>query len=302
MSELTLLNNSNNIASAQATKPNLNLPSLPSGNYYRFHTVIKPIGAQCNLSCTYCFYLHKEQLLEQPKNPRMSVSLLEAHIRQYIEAQTGDEVIFTWQGGEPTLMGLAFFQQVVELQRRYAKPGQQIQNDLQTNGILLNDEWAVFLKKHQFLVGLSIDGPANLHNIYRRSKGDKSTFDEVMRAAALLHHHGIAFNALCVVNRTNARRPIDVYRFLRDEVKPRRIQFLPGVATDHFCSVAPGTWSKENLPTLGGKQARPGSHDSAVTEWSVDPEDWGYFLTRVWGEWFKHDYGRVHVDQFENVI
>ena len=132
MSELTLLNNSNNIASAQATKPNLNLPSLPSGNYYRFHTVIKPIGAQCNLSCTYCFYLHKEQLLEQPKNPRMSVSLLEAHIRQYIEAQTGDEVIFTWQGGEPTLMGLAFFQQVVELQRRYAKPGQQIQNDLQT--------------------------------------------------------------------------------------------------------------------------------------------------------------------------
>jgi uncharacterized protein len=232
----------------------------------------------------------------------MSEPLLEAHIRQYIEAQTGDEVVFSWQGGEPTLVGLAFFRRVVELQQRYAKQGQRIQNDLQTNGTLLDDEWASFLKEAQFLVGISIDGPANLHDLYRLSKGNKPTFDTVMVGVALLRKHGVAFNALCVVNRTNAKRPIDVYRFLRDEVKPRVIQFLPGVEARDFRSVAPGTWPSTNSPTLGSIQARPGGSDSVVSDWSVDPDDWGYFLTRVWDEWFKRDFGQVHVDQFENVI
>lgn len=282
--------------------PPLGLPSLPAGDFYRFHTMIKPSGAQCNLDCTYCFYLHKEDLLQQTKAPRMSESLLEAHIRQYIAAQTGDEVIFTWQGGEPTLMGLDFFRRVVALQKKYQKPGQRIENDLQTNGILLDDAWCAFLKEHDFLVGLSIDGPRELHDAYRTNKSGGSTFDRVMAAVHLLHQHGITFNALCVVNRLNARKPIDVYRFLKTEVRPRIIQFLPAIETKDFHQVAPGFWDESLLPTLGDERARPGGQDSVVTDWSVDPDDWGYFLSRVWGEWFSRDFGRVFVDQFENVI
>ena len=170
-----------------SSEPELKLPKLEKGDFYRFHTMIKPSGAQCNLDCAYCFYLHKEDLLHQPQAPRMSDSLLESHIRQYIEAQGGDEVIFTWQGGEPTLMGLDFFRRVVELQKKYQKPGQHVENDLQTNGILLNDEWCAFLDEHNFLIGLSIDGPAELHDLYRYSKGNKPTFERVMAAVALLH-------------------------------------------------------------------------------------------------------------------
>ncbi|WP_028456624.1 anaerobic sulfatase maturase [Chitinilyticum litopenaei] len=282
--------------------PRLTLPALEEGDFYAFHVMIKPAGAQCNLDCAYCFYLHKEDLLQQGKLPRMSESLLEAHIRQYIAAQTGPEVVFTWQGGEPTLMGLDFFRRVVELQARHAKPGQAIANDLQTNGILLDDEWCAFLKQHRFLVGLSIDGPAALHDAYRYSKGGKPTFERVMAAVQLLHRHAITFNALCVVNRLNARKPIDVYRFLRDEVRPRIIQFLPAVEPVSFRAVAPGYWNPDELPVSGSPRARPGQPDSVVADWSVDPEDWGYFLTRVWEEWLKRDFGRVFVDQFENVI
>ncbi len=278
--------------------PALNLPPLPGGNHYRFHSIVKPVGAQCNIACSYCFYLHKEQLLKQPPTPRMSDTMLELHIRSYIEAQSGDEVVFTWQGGEPTLAGLEFFRRVVLLQQRYARPGLRILNDLQTNGLLLDEEWAVFLKQQQFLVGLSIDGPAALHDLYRRSRNDKPTHQAVMKAVSLLRRHGVEFNALCVVNCANARKPLDVYRFLRDEVRPRMIQFLPGVEPCNFQQCAPG---KAVIPTITGT-AQPGSLDSVVTEWSVVAEDWGYFLTSIWDEWFKRDYGRVHVDQFENVI
>ncbi len=280
----------------------LRLPKLPDGDVYRFHTMIKPSGAQCNLDCSYCFYLHKEDLLQQAKAPRMSDSLLEAHIRQYIEAQTCDEVVFSWQGGEPTLMKLEFFQRVVDLQQKYKKPGQRIENDLQTNGVLLDNYWCAFLKQHKFLVGLSIDGPAELHDVYRYNKGGGPTFEKVMRAAALLHEHQVPFSALCVVNRLNARKPIDVYRFLRDKVKPRMIQFIPGLEPGDFRSVAPGHWDWNALPVVGTPQARPGRADSVVTEWSIDPDDWGYFLCRIWDEWFRRDYGKVFIDQFENVI
>ncbi|XZG69190.1 anaerobic sulfatase maturase [Chitinibacteraceae bacterium HSL-7] len=287
---------------AVPASPELKLPKLPDGGEYRFHTMVKPSGAQCNLDCSYCFYLHKEDLLHQPKMPRMSESLLEAHIRQYIEAQTGDEVVFSWQGGEPTLMGLDFFRRVVELQARHKKPDQRIENDLQTNGTLLDDEWGAFLKEHNFLVGLSIDGPAELHDKHRYSKGGKPTYERVMAAAALLHRHQVPFSALCVVNRDNARRPIDVYRFLRDQVRPRMIQFIPGMESHDFHAVAPGHWQANTLPVLGSARAKPGAPDSVVTEWSIAPDDWGYFLNRVWDEWIKHDYGRVFIDQFENVI
>lgn len=282
--------------------PELKLKALPKGGTYRFHTMVKPSGAQCNLDCSYCFYLHKEDLLSQPKAPRMDTGLLEEHIRQYIEAQTGNEVVFSWQGGEPTLMGLAFFERVVALEEKYRKPGQRIENDLQTNGTLLDDDWCRFLKQHDFLVGLSIDGPAELHDKHRYSKGSKPTHERVMQAADLLHRYGIPFSAMCVVNRDNARRPIDVYRFLRDRVRPRSIQFSPCVESRDFHAVAPGYWNADSLPVFGSPQAKPGSPDSVVTDWSVEPDDWGYFLNRVWDEWFSKDYGRVFVDQFENVI
>ena len=234
--------------------------------------------------------------------PRMSEFLLEAHIRQYIEAQTGDEVVFSWQGGEPTLMGLDFFRRVVEIQAKYKKTEQAIENDLQTNGALLDDEWCAFLKQYSFLVGLSIDGPASLHDVYRYSKGGKPTHERVMAAAALLHQYQIPFSALCVVNRLNAKKPIDVYRFLRDQVRPRMIQFIPGLGPADSYSVAPGHWDVDALPQVGSPAAKPGCASSVVADWSVDPDDWGYFLTRVWDEWFAKDYGRVFVDQFENVI
>ena len=282
--------------------PELKLPHLEGVEMYRFHTMVKPSGSQCNLDCTYCFYLHKQDLLHQPKMPRMADSLLELHIQQYIEAQTGDVVVFSWQGGEPTLMGLDFFERIIELQNKYKKSGQRIENDLQTNGILLDDDWCAFLKAHDFLVGLSIDGPAELHDVYRYSKGGKPTFERVMAAVNLLHKHKVSFSALCVVNRLNARKPIDVYRFLRDQVRPRMIQFSPGLEPNDFSTVAPGEWHWDILPTIDTPQAKPGHADSVVTEWSVDPDDWGYFLTRVWDEWFKRDLGRVFVDQFENVI
>lgn len=282
--------------------PSLALPDLQHGDSYRFHMMVKPGGSQCNLDCQYCYYLHKEDLLGQPKMPRMSQSLLRMHIRQYIEAQTGDHVVFSWQGGEPTLMQLDFFRTVVQLQQEYRKPGQHIENDLQTNGTLLDEEWCAFLKEHGFLVGLSIDGPAELHDAYRYTKGGRGTFEQVMQASRLLRRHQVPFNAICVVNRRNARRPIDVYRFLRDEIRPRMIQFIPGLEPVDFRSVAPGYWARDTLPLVGTPESRPGHAGSVVAEWSVDPEDWGYFLTRVWREWFRRDFGSVFVDQFENVI
>ena len=272
------------------------------GQIYRYHVMLKPSGAQCNLDCSYCFYLHKQDMLNQPKTPRMAESLLELHIKQYIEAQTGNEVIFSWQGGEPTLMGLEFFQRVVELQKKYAKPDQAIENDLQTNGILLDEDWCAFLKKNNFLVGLSIDGPADLHDIHRYNKGGKPTHAKVMHAAMLLHHYQVPFNTLCVVNRDNSKRALEVYHFLRDQVKPNMIQFIPGMESAQFKKTAPGYWNSTDLPKMGSSASQPGTADSVVTDWSIAADDWGIFLSTIWKEWLEHDYGQVFIDQFENII
>jgi uncharacterized protein len=288
--------------STRRAEPTATLQPLPPGMKHRFHAMVKPVGSMCNLDCTYCYYLHKEQLLGQPRQPRMTDEMLERHIRQYIEAQTGDEVVFSWQGGEPTILGLPFFRQVVELQARYRKPGQRIENDLQTNGTLLDAEWAVFLKQHRFLVGLSCDGPARLHDAYRPTKGGTPTHDKVMAAARLLKKHGVPFNALCVVNRENAKYPLDVYRFLTRELGARRIQLIACVEPTVFRDVAPQHWDTSRLPVVGTPQARPGAPDSVVTDWSVDPEDWGTFLCKVWDDWHARDYGKVHVDVFESAV
>jgi uncharacterized protein len=279
------------------------LPPQPTGMKHRFHAMVKPVGSLCNLDCTYCYYLHKDGLLHQPRPPRMSDEVLERHIRQYIEAQTGDEVVFSWQGGEPTLLGLDFFRKVLELEARYRKPDQRIENDLQTNGILLDAEWAAFLKKHNFLVGLSCDGPKRLHDRYRVTKGGEPTHDKVVAAARLLQKHGVPFNALCVVNRENSKYPLDVYRFLIRELGVRRVQLIPCVEAKAYRRVAPQRWDAASMPAVGTPQAAPGAADSAVTDWSVDPKDWGAFLCKVWDDWYgRGHFGKVYVDLFETAV
>ncbi|WP_367103597.1 anaerobic sulfatase maturase [uncultured Psychrobacter sp.] len=288
--------------------PKLKLPDTEQVAY-RFHTMLKPSGSACNINCDYCFYLHKQDLLNQPKHPRMPEETLEQHIRQYIEAQFGaEEVVFTWQGGEPTLMGLDFFARVVELQQQYAPDDMVILNDIQTNGLLLDDKWCEFLTAHNFLVGISIDGPKHLHDRYRRTNNDKPTHDLVMKAIKRLKAHDIPFNALCVINDANAKEPLAVYRFLRDEVTPRMIQFLAGVEPLDFKQVAPLHWQPDTLKQideLAASDANEADENAAseiVTAWSVTPEGWGNFLTSVWQEWIALDIGKVFVDQFENTI
>ena len=282
--------------------PTHHLPPLPPGRHYRFHTMVKPAGALCNLDCPYCFYLHKTELLGHEPSARIDESVLEQHVRQYIEANTGDEVVFSWQGGEPTVMGLPFFERVVALQAKYRKPGQRIENDLQTNGVLLDESWVAFLKRHDFVVGLSIDGPRELHDRYRYTKGGAPTFDKVMRAAALLREAGVPFAALCVVNRDVARQPLQVWRFLAREVGTWRVQFTPCVETRHFQETPPAKLPPAQMPMPGSERARPGSTLSIVTDWSVDPDDYGRFLCAVWDEWLGHDFGRVHVNVFESAV
>ena len=280
----------------------MTLAPQPLGLKHRFHAMVKPVGALCNLDCTYCYYLHKDGLLHQPKTPRMSAELVEQHIRQYIAAQTGDEVVFSWQGGEPTLLGVEFFRQVVALEEKYKKPGQLIQNDLQTNGTLLDEDWAKFLKQHNFLVGLSCDGPQKLHDHYRVTKGGQPTHAKVLAAARLLKKHGVPFNGLCVVNRENSKFPVDVYRFLTRELGVRRVQLISCVEPKVFRGVAPQHWDPTTMPVVGTAPAKPGATDSVVTDWSVDPSDWGAFLCKVWDFWYARDYGKVHVDLFETAV
>jgi len=274
----------------------------PPGARRRFHAMVKPIGSTCNLDCAYCYYLSKEKLLEQHPGRRMSDELLKSYIRQYIEGQDGDEVVFSWQGGEPTLLGIDFFRKVVELEKKYKKANQRIENDLQTNGTLLTEEWCKFLNQNNFLVGLSIDGPKELHNTYRVTKGGEPTFDKVFAAAKMLKKYGVKFNTLTVVNRLNAKRPLDVYRFLTREIGSTYVQFIPCVEPKDFNTAAPQYWKIANMPVMGSPAAGPGSADSVVTDWSVDPEDWGTFLCRCFDEWYKKDFGKVLVNVFETAF
>lgn len=268
----------------------------------RFHVMAKPTGSTCNIDCTYCFYLHKEGLLHQERHTHMSDEVLENYIRQYIDSQDGEQVVFSWQGGEPTLMGLDFFQKIVKLQKQYQKAGQRIENDLQSNGILIDDKWAAFLKEHHFLVGLSIDGPRELHDRYRLTRSGKPTFDKVMEGVAALKRHGVPFNALVTVNRTNALFPLEVYRFLTRELGATYIQFNPCVEPVDFTKTAPQFWHDDTIPVTGSRRAKPGKVDSIVTDWSVNPDDWGRFLIAVFEEWVNHDLGRVQVNLFETAV
>jgi uncharacterized protein len=274
----------------------------PAGGSRAYHAMVKPVGAICNIGCTYCYYLHKKDLLGSGEKFRISDEILETHIRQYIEGQDREEVVFSWQGGEPTLLGLEFFHKVIELEQKYKKPYQRVENDLQTNGMLLNDDWGAFLKKHSFLVGLSIDGPQELHDVYRIGKDGSATFQKVFAAAQMLQRHQVPFNTLTVVNRINAKRPLDVYRFLKNEVRPRQMQFIPCVEPKVFRNVAPQMWDPQSLPLLDSPAAHPGGPDSVVTDWSIDPDDWGCFLCKIWDDWYRRDIGKVFVNLFETAV
>lgn len=280
------------------------------GENYRFHMMAKPSGALCNIDCDYCFYLHKQDLLQQPKNPFMSNLVLDEYIRQYLEIHQGnEEVTFTWQGGEPTVMGLDFFQRIVDIQEKYKPKGVKINNDIQTNGLLLNEAWCEFIKKHNFFVGLSLDGDQKLHDTFRKTKQGKGTFNKVMEAVALLKKYKIQFNVLCVINCVNADYPLEVYRFIRDQIKPKMIQFLPAVEPTNYKQQAPILWKRETLPTYEQIQTKAidepfeaDQHYISVSNWSVQPLQWGTFLNTIWDEWLAHDFGKVFIDCFENAI
>ncbi|MCE5301762.1 MAG: anaerobic sulfatase maturase [Planctomycetaceae bacterium] len=266
----------------------------------RFNVMAKPIGPACNLDCVYCYYLSKERLLGLTGHEPISDPILEKFIVDYISGNDAPEVEFEWQGGEPTLLGVEFFRKVVDMQRRHCPPNRRFLNSLQTNGLLLDDEWCRFLRENRFLVGLSIDGPRKLHDAYRVAKGGQPTFDRVFAAAKLLKKHRVDFNTLTVVHRLNAKRPLDVYRFLSREVGPRIMQFIPLVEPRGFATVAPGLWDKNNLPLVGTHRAKPGTPDSIVTDWSVDPDDYGAFLCKVFDEWHQRDLGKYFVNLFES--
>jgi uncharacterized protein len=251
------------------------IPQRPgSAGKRHFHVMAKPAGSTCNLDCKYCFYLSKEHLAKGPGTGEMSDETLELFIQQYIQGVTGPEVVFSWQGGEPTLRGIDFFRRAVALQKKHAQPNQRIENDLQTNGVLIDEKWASFLKENRFLVGLSIDGPRELHDAYRVNKGGAPTFDKVMAAANLLRKHGVRFNTLTCMHRGNASRPLDVYRFLRRELDSTAIQFIPIVEPKDFETAAPQARDQMRLPIVGSPEARPGHPNSVVTDWSVDPDEY----------------------------
>lgn len=259
-----------------------------------FHVMTKPIGPICNLDCKYCFYLEKEALYTDGKW-RMAPDLLENYIRQYIEAQPNQHVSFAWQGGEPTLLGVKFFRTVVALQKQYAN-GKTIENAFQTNATLLDDEWATFFKENDFLVGVSIDGPKEIHDANRVDKKGNSTFDEVMRGIEVLQKGNVRFNTLTCLNRVTSKKPLEVYRFLKG-IGSEFQQFIPIVERRpgqqaqkwglDLATPEEGTIDDEKLPVFG---------------WSVLPEDFGDFYIKIFDKWIRKDVGTIFVQMFETAL
>lgn len=246
----------------------------------------KPIGPVCNLDCTYCYYLEKEKLYPRGENFRVQPEVLEQYVRSYLESQHTAEVTFAWQGGEPTLLGLDFFRHLVELQKKYAK-GRTVRNALQTNGTRLDRDWCRFFKDQDFLVGLSIDGPRELHDTYRVDKGGKPTFDRVMTGLKLLRRHAVEFNTLTVVSASNVKHPERVYDFLKENGSGY-LQFIPLVER-----------TSARTAETGLHFASPAEQGCDVTRWSVRPELYGEFLVRIFDRWVRADVGRVFVQIFD---
>lgn len=258
----------------------------------RFCLMAKPAGPACNLRCEYCFYLEKEVLFADGQSRRMSDEVLDAYVHKYIESQPSGEVAFHWQGGEPTLMGLEFFGKAIRLQQQYAR-GKRITNSIQTNGTLLDDEWGRFLHKHEFLVGLSLDGPQEVHDTHRLDVHGEGSFDAVMRGLKTLKRHSVEFNVLASVTPVSTVRPLKVYDFLKD-AGVKFVQFLgiverlPDDAAEKLgLQLAVGIRSGEAVQTV------------RMTPWSVQPEAYGDFLIRIFDEWVRHDVGSFAVMNFE---
>jgi uncharacterized protein len=240
----------------------------------------KPAGAICNLDCTYCFFLSKEELYPG-SSFRMGNDLLIEYLRQLLQSHRTPEVTVAWQGGEPTLMGLDFFRRAMSLVEQFRRPEQTIEHTIQTNCTLIDDEWASFLAEHDFLVGVSVDGPCEMHDAYRVDKGGKPTFDRVMRGLDRLKAHGVRWNALTTVHRANEEHPLGVYRFLRDELGAEHIQFIPIVERPTQVGVPVG---------------------DTVTDRSVSPAGYGKFLIDVFEDWVRRDVGRVFVQMFDSTL
>lgn len=268
------------------------------------HVMSKPIGPICNLDCEYCYYLHKEDLYGRGERWRMPESTLETYIRQYIDAQPAGtpEITFAWQGGEPTLLGLEFFRRVVEIQQQHTPPKSRIVNTLQTNGVLLNQEWCEFFKANGFLIGLSIDGPAELHDHYRYDKQGNPTFAAVLRALNLLKKLQVEFNVLVTVHRHNGDHGKRVYTYLRDN-GVKFLQFIPiverrGVGA-HAEPLLEASETESSPPAPGDSFRHP---ERLVSSRSVLPEQFGDFLIGVFDEWKRRDVGQVFVQIFDQAL
>jgi uncharacterized protein len=269
----------------------------PAGAPSAFHLLAKPTGAACNLDCSYCFFLSKEMLYPGSRF-RMADDLLETYIRQLIEAHAGVPVVeIAWQGGEPTLMGLDFFRRSVELVDRHLHPGQRADYTIQTNGTKLDESWAQFLKEHDFLVGISIDGPREIHDTFRVTRGGRGSFDQVMCGLGHLRDAGARYNVLTTVHAANERRGVEVYRFLRDDCGARFMQFIPVIER-----VAEADESGE--PPWSSWRDRPLYMQTGelVTSRSVSPEGYGRFLIDVFEEWVRRDIADVYVQMFDTAL
>jgi uncharacterized protein len=271
----------------------------PAGAPPAFHLLAKPTGAVCNLDCTYCFFLSKEALYPGSRF-RMADDLLELYIRQLLESHTTPTVTIAWQGGEPTLMGLDFFRRYIELVERHRRPSQVVEHTIQTNGTKVDEAWCAFFREHRFLVGLSMDGPADIHDRYRVDKGGDPTHARVLAAARLMAEQGVDVNILCTVHEANEDRGLEVYRYLRDEVGARYLQFIPIVerATPESLTAADAGWA------TAGREVRPlyTLEGSLVTKRSVTAVGWGRFLTAIFDEWIMRDVGEVFVQLFDAAL
>lgn len=248
------------------------------------YVLAKPVGASCNLRCKYCYYLEKSHLYRNAPARVMSDELLERFVQEYIQAQTMSQVLFTWHGGEPLMRPLSFYRKAVALQEKYAF-GRQIDNTIQTNGTLLTDEWCEFFKEHNWLVGISIDGPQEFHDEYRRTASDKPSWQKVMRGIRLLRKHGVEWNAMAVVNDFNAGYPLEFYHFFK-EMGAKYIQFAPVV--ERMAAHSDG----RHLATLVDQEC-------PVADFSVSPAQWGDFLCAIFDEWVRHDVGQTYVEIFD---
>jgi uncharacterized protein len=261
-----------------------------------FHILAKPTGPICNLDCKYCFFLSKEALYPGD-HFRMAEEQLETYISQLLASHRTPQVTVAWQGGEPTLMGLDFFRRSVELVEQYRRSGQQVSYSMQTNGTRIDDDWAIFFKENDFLVGLSVDGPGALHDAYRVDKQGRGSFKRVMQGWEALRSRNVDVNVLCTVHAANANHPLVVYRFFRDEMGVRFLQFIPIVerVSETILPLANAGWGSGHghsrpLYVQAGKQ---------VTDRSVGAEQFGRFLSEIFDEWVQHDVGEVYIQHFD---